>query len=311
MNYVLKTWWGLQTLDNFGRVKGPVNYSDNPETAKKCFSAKSQETCDPVDCTLKRNMICAPKDTSVWTIPGSSKINNSLTFEMFTLKKNILVYNFPDNFDRYFRILESDKIIVIHFQSGFIIDINTPEIENVINQLAESFDFDKQVVMCGHSFGCVMAQVLACKLIDLKKDISKVFVVGSAPYQWAAFRTVNTFIKSYYPRFVFFGSMEQTGPKEYHTDVYLHESYLGLRHTFENFPLMMLSQTAMKLFQTLPEKDTTSSGIIYTFDDSVRLHQWSFYSPLIFHYIEFKELSVNNFGKNKDIDSDIRYLLTL
>jgi len=69
MNYVLKTWWGLQTLDNFGRVKGPVNYSDNPEKAKKCFSAKSQEKCDPLDCTFKRNQVCAPKDTSIWTIP--------------------------------------------------------------------------------------------------------------------------------------------------------------------------------------------------------------------------------------------------
>ena len=308
--YVIKTWWGLQTLDGFGRIKGPVSYSENPEIAKKCFTAKKPELCDLNDCVLKKER-CFPKDTSVWTVPGSSKINNTLTFELFTLKVSMLIYTLPQAFNRYLRILESDDQVVVHFQSGDIINVYDPEIQQTLDEVIELLNYSiKPVVLCGHSFGCVMAQVFACKLLDLKKDISKVYIVGSAAYQWATFRQVNNFINAYYPRFMFFGSMELITTNEYHIDGYLYDKPTTL--SVSNFPLMMLSQTIIKLFQTLPSPDTIFQGVLYHESDVFRLHHWSFYHPLVLHYIDAVDLKVMSFGhKRSDIDNDINYLESL
>jgi hypothetical protein len=309
----VKIWWGLQVVDNYIGQYQPVYYSDNPETARRCFTTTDESGCrDDPECiwrpALKK---CVPKSQSKWVNPHESVINDGYSYNLFRLTENITFLPKSTNpralpmviVDRDIRILQYSSTTVIHFPTGMVIDISLENeiINNIVLKIKNFLDENETVVLCGHSMGCVVAQMVGLQLITLfpNVDINNLYIVGSAPYQWATRHQVNTFLKAFYEKSMFFGICN----RDNQCDMFLYERASPQRTTFF-FPLIIVSEnlSGEKVMDLHDNKKFHNSKM-------VSMHNWSIYRPLIKSFIDSQHS--NAFGmRNHQLKKMMKYLNT-
>ena len=98
------------------------------------------------------------------------------------------------NYDCYCYVVQSvlDDSIYILFSSGKVIKKEelyneSGRIQGFINMLTQFIEnLSDKVYLCGHSMGCVLAQIVGLKLIKKNPDFfqENCTIIGSAPFKW-------------------------------------------------------------------------------------------------------------------------------
>lgn len=60
------------------------------------------------------------------------------------------------------------------------------EIKKVIEYIFELSSYFNNIVLCGHSLGCVLSQLISLEIIKMNKELflDKIWIIGSAPFKW-------------------------------------------------------------------------------------------------------------------------------
>jgi len=96
------------------------------------------------------------------------------------------------NYDCFCYVVQSvsDDLIYVLFSSGKVIqkeELYGGRIQSFIDIVIGVIEpLEEQIYLCGHSMGCVLAQLTGLKLLKKNRDFfqSNCTVVGSAPYRW-------------------------------------------------------------------------------------------------------------------------------
>lgn len=305
----VKIWWGLQVIDNYTGQYKRVYYSDDPEIAKSCFTTTDQSACISNDKCQWRNALkqCVPKQESLWAIPHSSVINEGYSYDSYRLNQNIFFTKMI--VDRDIRILVHGTTTVVHFPTGKITEIDDTIINTVALRVIDYLHENQTVIVCGHSMGCVMAQMVGYQIISRESNLQNLYIVGSAPYQWASRSQVERFDTVFHDRSMFFGSMEKDNGV-FHVDLYLYNHPYAEKSaplTIQSFPLRILSDTESRSIEKLSDLDVSTFQPAPK-DKMLLLHNWSTYRPLIKKYLDSNQFGKNNNHKIKRL---LKYIETL
>ncbi len=190
------TWLGLSTLMNPMQLENVRGYDTNKEKAMKCIL--SVPPC-PVQCAEKGNRCFPPLNPNPNTKQKTRHavlLNNTRNGYLY---ESLLLLPLDRSIPKGLRMTvmysaELSEMVVI-FPTGFV---NQREFEfervrrmwTALRLLLLRKPVSK-LILCGHSEGCVLAQMMAFYMYLLLDDVvmrsylSRTFVVGSGAYMWA------------------------------------------------------------------------------------------------------------------------------
>lgn len=176
-----------------------INYLNDIELANKCFN----------DCIslLKTNNI----NFNITNDFIDKKINSKYNGLTNYIEK-IIPLNIADT--KYFiTIITNNFYKIIMFPSGYRYSKNEFEqyinFNELYNQIFSNDNLTTKYVLCGHSMGAVLLQILTtCSdMIFNENLISRCTVVGSGAYLWCSnINIINKFIENFNNRYIFFGN---------------------------------------------------------------------------------------------------------
>ena len=196
-----------------------INYLNDIELANKCFN-------DCISLLKTNNKYC--RKTTNNCIPYCEKttlnINLNITNDFIDKKINskyngltnyiekIIPLNIADT--KYFiTIITNNFYKIIMFPSGYRFSKNEFEqyinFNELYNQIFSNDNLTTKYVLCGHSMGVVLLQILTtCSdMIFNENLISRCIVVGSGAYLWCSnINIIIKFTKIFFNRYIFFGN---------------------------------------------------------------------------------------------------------
>jgi hypothetical protein len=203
-----------------------INYLNDIELANKCFN-------DCISLLKSNNKYC--KKTTNNCIPYCEKMDNkcekttlNINFNItndFTDKKINSKYNgltyyiekiIPISITdtKYFiTIITNNFYKIIMFPSGYRYSKNEFEqyinFNELYNQIFSNDNLTTKYVLCGHSMGAVLLQILTtCSdMIFNENLISRCTIIGSGSYLWCSnINIIIKFTKIFFNRYIFFGN---------------------------------------------------------------------------------------------------------
>ncbi len=203
-----------------------INYLNDIELANKCFN-------DCISLLKSNNKYC--KKTTNNCIPYCEKMDNkcekttlNINFNItndFTDKKINSKYNgltyyiekiIPISITdtKYFIIIITNNFYkIIMFPSGYRYSKNEFEqyinFNELYNQIFSNDNLTTKYVLCGHSMGAVLLQILTtCSdMIFNENLISRCTIIGSGAYLWCSnINIIIKFTKIFFNRYIFFGN---------------------------------------------------------------------------------------------------------
>jgi hypothetical protein len=226
LNEAIGLWWGLQDMGTWSFTKNKpnknINYTNEPEDSLECFkNFNSPESCKKMKkCKLTQSEKCVPSEAVSEYPKIGSKINSKTDGEVFTVTHFFKFINTnatydkrnPDGHEIVINVLENKDRAVVLFPISQRLDYdqliqlipNESKIE-LIEKIESLIKSKNLVVLCGHSMGCVLAQIFGLELIIRGLAKENVFVVGSGAFMWASKPIVDMFQTVFSNRFQFFG----------------------------------------------------------------------------------------------------------
>lgn len=244
--------------DNFDSI---INYLNKEDLANKCFNncinikpeekkyCRKTNTKKCIPYCEKKDNICEKTTISINTIKtniyNEKKINskfNGLTnyiYKIIPIKLFNTIY--------FIVIIKNNLSIIIMFPSGY--RYSKKEFEQTINFQSlyqQIFTKDiyehEQIILCGHSMGSVLIQILLCDNILDDNLIKKCVIIGSGSYLWCENNsTIINFMHKFLNRYVFLGF----GLFIFESKQIILDSYLFLSGKFDS-----LNKTKLYSFPT-------------------------------------------------------------
>ena len=187
MNELLQSWISIQNLVYFDKnTEYLTSISSMPIDKDICEYYTVARCNDP--CKLYKKKKCVYNER-IKTFTEGEFIEDKM------YHKNYRIENIHTNTDgtiTNYCALSYEKNLYILFNSGGIIK-NLDEdpktkyvVDNAINYIQKEYANYNNIILCGHSYGCVCA--LLCSLHFLKKTpqqfLKKMYTFGSAPFRW-------------------------------------------------------------------------------------------------------------------------------
>lgn len=218
LNDAIMSWWGLQNVgmwefDDEKRQKN-IGYAENTTDSMDCFNTEDENECELKQPLCRWSRGCLPSQYKSSFPEIGAKINSKFDGTLFTLTFFIEIeMNVFEKIVKIISVFETQDKAVIVFPTGGIINdmeeiIPEKDQKRLLTKIRELIKKKKMVILCGHSMGCVLAQMFGVKLMDIikEKDNFVLYIVGSGAYKWTSQANIDIFEKVYINRCKFFGS---------------------------------------------------------------------------------------------------------
>jgi hypothetical protein len=225
INYKIHNDYKNMLLIN-SSFESTINYLNDINLANKCFNE-----CFSIDinnnkyCRKINNNKCVPKceqndSICLKTILNVNythinNYNNKTINSSYDGNTNFIYKIIPLIIDKttYFIIIIKNSLYkIIMFPSGYRYSKLEFEkyinFDNLYNILFDSDNEKNNYILCGHSMGCVLLQILITQTNFIKNNnlISRCVIIGSGAYLWCnTLNIINFFIKMFNSRYMFIG----------------------------------------------------------------------------------------------------------
>jgi hypothetical protein len=174
-----------------------IQYPNNGCPDEKC-SIYTSESTRKTKCVSKERMKIYPGN--IFDNTNEYRINSKNKNKQYKIIKKMELQQYTANSKKIIYIsycflqdIETEDLYII-FGPGVVYNENelyTQEIlgilDNIANNILEILSKKRlrNIILCGHSFGCVLAQIIGILLIKKSMElINNLWIIGSAPFLW-------------------------------------------------------------------------------------------------------------------------------
>ncbi len=184
---------------------------------------------------------------------------------------------------------------------------------NYVIEYIRQLDADN-IILGGHSMGCVYAQFIGNKLLKENRDLfeSKIWIVGTAPFKWIKPEDIELYDKYFFKRILIFGLVKQSRIEEknkiidgfllkgndelFQSNIYILD-YVDEKKNNDYIPKINLEESNLYSFDDIKKKIEDKKWIEGKSLEASFIHYFDNYNKVI---TKFLQLNKHEGGKYKN-----------